>query len=661
MAYSENILPKSAAYYFLNRASIEGTSLNLDAGGYAEISISQQLLPKLTEKMLVVVHPSVFSDYYTNDAIQVNLSIITANGEYIEVLIPVSEHSSGVFNTEITLPDEEYVAFTYTISSNVPVTIFNWELCALENAEVSVDIEGLEQELPKLLYDYNTYAYAVSQKEITVGLISCFLHEKTDLQGHFTISFFATERCNVHVRIKDNEITELFSPQVYTVERGYASISIPHAYLKKLATYHSFAVTLQCTNGQLSIPVRGVLYTIDGGHLATRLLDAGIDIQDISIRQLSNDKEPSAIFAIGYESTHLLLKSRPYSLLQNVNWTAIKDFGEGLAAAVEFNGNWVIRKNADRYTIETEVNPFVFIVDNESILKVYSGDDYAEEMIIDTNVSQISACRGFNSTNYEEEDQGLIVAYIKNGNVYYRQYSYDPTISSYGWLGHNLLYDVGDASFVSVHRLPDYRVGICITHNAGTKWYITKRTYVSQGFKPEIIQTSLDNVGITTVKEVSIADINYSTASINSFESEQDYYNGFIMTFPYNLAFVGKRNINHLRASATVHIDNILIEDAIQILTINNNELTVILRNAVKAGKTVCIRFNCVYLVTFVPNGSYTITTQEYTWNLPAPTARLTEQIDISVNPTTNIIKIQISTWLPRRFRKHDLNYSPFF
>lgn len=644
MAYSKNILPKDSAYYALNRASIKNTELIIDAQGYAEIEIIPQWLPKLTSKMLVVVHPSEFSDYYTNDAIQVNLSILTVDRERIEILIPVSKHPSGVFNTEIELPEGEYLLFTFTISSVVPVTVYNWELCSLENSEVTVDLEGIEQELPKLLYDYNTYAYAVSQREMTVGLISCFLHDKTDLQGHFTISFFATERCNVHVRIKDNNITELFSPQVYTVEKGYASVSIPHAYLKKLATDHSFSVTMQCTNGQLSIPVRGMLYTIDGGYLATRLLDAGIDIQDISIKQLDSDKEPSEIYAIGYESTRLILKNRPYSLLQRVNWTAIKDFGEGISAAVEFNGSWAVRTRESKYTIETEVQPFVFIVDLLGSLKVYSGSTYEEVIELDTEVSYVTACKGFNSVFNITDDQGLVVVYIKNGNVYYRQYLYDSTINSYTWDGHNILYENGDASFVSIHRLPDYRLGIFITHSAGTKWFITDRTYVSQGFKPEFIPTKVDNVGIATVRPTNDLETNYSAPILNTFEEGHDFYNGFTLTFRNNLAFTGGKNINHLRQSVTVTVNGVLINDAVKTLVIEDNKLHIVLNKDVGSGRTVIIYLNCYYLVTFTDNGCFDLTNQSHVWNLPASTLRFNEEIPISADATLNVKVRQLKT-----------------
>lgn len=644
MAYSENILPRSGAYYSLNRATIEGTDLVLDSSGYAEINISQQTLPKLTPKMLVVVHPSVFSDYYTNDAIQVNLSIITAEGERIEFLIPVSEHQSGVFNTEITLPEVEYVSFIYRIYSAVPVRVYNWELCAEEAADLTTVIDGVEQTVPKLLYDYNTYAYAVEQNELTVGLITCFLQAPTDLQGHFTISFFATERCNVHVRVKDNSITELFSPQVYTVEKGYASVSIPHAYLKKTATDHAFAVTLQCSNGQLSVPVRGMLYTIDGGYLATRLLDAGIDVQDISIRQLNTDFSPSEIWAVGFESNRLIVKSRVYSMLTKANWTAVKDFGEGISAAVEFSGRWISRNNADKYTMETGVMPFVFIVDLENVLKVYTGSTYEEVLILDTGVTQVAACQGFNSMYDITQDQGLVAAYLKDGNVYYRQWLYDEASQRHMWYPIETLYEHGDASFVSVHRLPDYRLGICVVNEAGTKWYVTDRTYVSQAVKPEVIDSSTDGVGIfTVIDNHKVQDVT-GLASLNTPEPALVHDIEYIMSFEGPIVFLKGHSSKDLFYGTQVYVNNVLQEDLLKSLTVQGNKITVKLKEPVNGGSDVTIDFSDFYYlaIKIYNNCLHVLKSKSYTWHLALPiiTTEFTqiENIRPRLTPTLSAI-----------------------
>lgn len=634
MAFSKNILPDSGAYYTLSNASIVGSDLKIEAGGYAELNISKEMLPTLTSKMLVVVHPSVFSSAYTNDAVQVEISVVTIDGEKLDFLIAASETSSGVFNTEIDLPVGEYTVFNYKISSAVPVTIYNWELCSEQSEEMTAVIEGVEQSLPRLLYDYNMYAYSVAQQELTVGLISCYLLSATDLQGHFTLSFFATERCNVHVRIKDNSVTELYSPHVFTVEKGYSSISIPHAYISKLATDHAFSVTVQCTNGQLSIPVRGMLYTIDGGYLATRLLDAGVDIEDISIKQLPTDNSPSEIWAIGFESTQLLLKKRAYNQLQRVNWEAVKDFGEGTMAAVEFHGSWINRDNADRFTLETENSPFVFVVDLKGTLRVYQGESFEDTYELDTNVTAVSACQGYASMSDAAQTHGMVIAYVKNGNVYYRQWLYNETISEYMWYGHELLYSAGDALFVSVHRLPDYRLGILVEHSAGTKWYITYRTYVGQAVKPELLKCRADDFVVCSVFDSSMAPNTTIWPGVQNTFEPSEYFNGFIMSFDGPLVFLNNTSYDTLVENITVTVNNTTV--SIKNLIVKDNRVEVWLNEDVYGSKTVVINFNCPYLFMRAYNNCYATIQQSFTWVLPA----MPRYIDVVERIGTNVASV---------------------
>lgn len=663
MAFSPNILPRAAAYYILNNASIVDTELNISANGYAEIQVSKQMLPKLTSKMLIVVHPSEFSSDYTNDKIQVNISILTTSGKYIEYLLPVVQDMSGVFNTELNLPEEEFSIFTYKIQSAVDVAIYNWELCSEEAADLTTIINGVEQSLPKLLYDYNTYSFGVAQKEITVGMISCYLLAPTDLQAHFTLSFFSTERCNVHVRVKDNNVTELFSPQVYTVEKGFSSISIPHAYLKKLATEHSFSVTLQCSNGQLSIPVRGLLYTIDGGHLATRLLDPGVDIQDISIKQTPSDTTPSEIWAIGFEGAQLVLKKREYSLLQRVNWIAVKDFGEGITAAIEFPGNWQNRNNADRYTLETADNPFVFIVDNTGALKVYQGDTYETVYELDTGVTVISACQGFGSMYDISQRQGMIVTYIKAGQVYYKQWLYDSSIDAFRWYNSATIYDAGDAFFVSIHRLPDYRVGICISHLTGTDWYITDRTYVGQTVKPEIIKCRIHSQAYAAVLDYDRAPSTVVWPGTPNVFENSAYYNGFSVTYDGQLIFTKGKTLDDLINNMIVSIDNSPIAKTdIKEVKIDGGTITVTLLNDVRATHKVSINFNySKYFVLRTYNKSIVKIAQSFSWALAAFEHFRTQKDEASIKvtnttATVTVIPIVTNKFIPKESIMLDVN-----
>ena len=99
--------------------------------------------------------------------------------------------------------------------------------------------------------------------------------------------FYSTEQCDVYLRFYDNEIEELYAPLKYTVNPGFNSLGVPHAYLKRLAGIHNFIVTCQCTNGQLFMYTRDILFTIDAGHLAERLIDVGMDLQDLTLNRLT--------------------------------------------------------------------------------------------------------------------------------------------------------------------------------------------------------------------------------------------------------------------------------------------------------------------------------------------------------------------------------------
>lgn len=647
MTYSKNILPKSSAYYTLNRASIVDTDLNIEAGGYAEFNISKQLLPKLPASILLVVHSTEFSDYYTNDGVQVEISITTAEGEHIEILVPVSRHPSGLFNAEIELSIIDYVNMTYRISSVNPVTIYNWELCTAEDPALTEAINGVEQTIPKVLYDYNMYAYVVDHRELTVGLISCYLRNSTDLQGHFSISFFATERCNVHIRIKDNNVTELFSPQVYTVEKGYASIDIPHAYLHKLATEHAFSVTLQCTNGQLSVPVRGMMYTIDGGYLATRLLDAGLDVEDISIRQVSTDYSPSEIWAVGFESKQLILKKRAYGAYHRENWIAIKDFGEAITAQVEFSGKWTNRGNSDRHTIDTEETPVVFIIRPDNSLMSYHGTDFEEEYILDTEVTHVSACQGYSSILDAEQDQGLVVVYIKNGNVYYNQWKYISILDRKDWQFALPIYSGGDASFVSVHRLPDYRLGICVVHQNGTKWFITDRTYVRQGVKPELVFTRVNSDIFFTSMHVEDTTAEAVSATTNVFEPGFSF-NGFIITYKFPVVLLPGKTIEDFKKSIKLYINGSLIKsNTVESLVIEENVVTIMTKEPIGPDLTFKILFDLppltVALLT-TDGGLNTSFMKEFSWIVKRPivTHERTLQTEYSSATIKGAIDIQV-------------------
>lgn len=632
--YSKNVLPTVASLYTLKSASIQSGALHINAGGYAEIDVTSNMLSSLTSTMLVVVHSSVYSSRYANDVVQVNLSIETKSGEKLEYLISPSATLSGVFNAEVNMPEDAFTSFKYRISAQDNVTIYDWELCPLASADISTIIGDVEQALPRLLYDYNVYGYAIGAKQQTVGLITCYLQKDTDLQGHFTLTVHATERCNVHIRIFDNGITELYTPQVYTLEKGHGSISIPHSYLAKKEGIHTFSVTAQCTNGEIGVKVRGMLYTIDGGYLASRLIDAGRDCVDFTVKQLSIDDGPSMIYMLGNESGNAVLKYRTFKDT-SYNWNAYTTFKNCTPQAVEYIGRWTIRNKSDRCTLETHELPVVFVthdilkdVSGINILCAYMDSDYSNPIVLDTDVIAASACQGFNSMYDIEQDQGLVVVYIRRtqvgsgtvDNVYYRQYLYRD--GKYQWLGATALYTGNDAKSVSIHRLPDYRLGICVVTSEDTKWYITDRTYVSTTVKPEYANTIINEaLTYVTVADVDMVDNATGIATQNEFSEQDTYHNNFIMTYPRTIVLTKGRTIDDLAEAITIKVNGVKLQGKPEV-SIFDNVLLVHAPEDIKGGVTVTIDYNFDCIAATIYNGCLVKAHQTYSWNLPMPTFR---------------------------------------
>lgn len=542
MAYSANILPKDAAYYVLQNASISNGVLSFLPGGSLYLNIDKTFL--------TVIPPSILLNFYTdtvldslNPEVTITLNIVMAD-ETVQnfVVYPSSTLESNV-RLELPLTDGDYSAFQFIIHSEVKCDFILWELCPEQETDVAIIIEGVEQSLPHVLYDYNEWSLQVAQDEVVIGMIACDLLGNTDVNGHFTLDFYSSEYCNVYIRFKDNEITELYTPMIFTVNPGQNTIGIPHSYLKRLAGLHNFVVTCQCTNGILDIYPRGLLYTIDAGYLAERLINAGLDIMDVTIRQLDIDNGPDELWCIGIDAGEILVKSRAYKTQANTAWTPRYSLGRGIAAAIEFEGDWVLASNNTNYTLKTQEQPYMFVVDLDGNLSCYTfNGEILESVLVDTDVESVSAIRGYKSSLYVEQDQGLIVAYVKSNNMaYYRQYMYNSVAGIFVW-DNPVFIDAGVQHLV-VNRLNDYRVSFTIEYVSHNQLLVSDRTYVAQSIKPEYVDLFADSprhlfnmdptLEVTTGTSTDIE----STVGVNTFEivydrelkdyfSQGDYYSG---------------------------------------------------------------------------------------------------------------------------------------
>lgn len=528
MEYGADVLRKDSAFYTLDKATFSNGILYLRAGGSATTSLTTTELAKLTEWFRLTYIGAKFANNYLPE-IRIVVQAQLVSGERFTITGYPVNNSNGVYQQEFQIKAGEYSICTYTIESDVDVAVSLWELCPTANEiDPQTIIDGVSQALPRLLFDYNTSPLIVSRQEATVGVITCRLLADTDLQGHFAITFQASEVSTITVRFYDNEGEELFAPLFYDSNIGHNTIGIPHSYLQRKSGIHSFVVTMQTNAGHLTIGTRNMLFTIDGGYLAQRVLDVAMDVMDLAIRQISSSDGPDEIWIVGNDAGKTLVRKRDYNEENvNVTWTAVAAMGYFKAGAIEFNGQWVLRAAAGKYTLNTEEVPYLFLVTEEGQLWAYHGPNDEVPFLLDTSVTMVRACRGFSSIDYPEQDQGLVVAYLKeDGTAWYRQFIWDVNLQDYQWqYAEQIGTDTWD--YINVSRLNDYRLSFQLSNLAQNLWLYTDRTWVGQATPPEffsLYSNYIDKSAIYSpasfVRNVQIDS--YSTTSV--YDEAMDKY-----------------------------------------------------------------------------------------------------------------------------------------
>lgn len=646
MEFGNNILKNESAYYELKNASISNGILTIRPGGSAKCTIDSDYIVRATEYFLVNMIVDPFTDNY-NPKAQTKIHFVSADEKscYNYSLFPV-ESANGVYSQQIKLKAGEYKDFTFEISSKETIRFLVWELCPeAADENIKTVIEGVEQSLPKLLYDYNTWPLHVGQDERTIALITFRLLNQTDLQGHFQLTYVASEPTTLTLRFKDNETTELFAPLMYDLHAGRGSVGVPHAYLERLAGIHSLIVTAQVTHGSLAIETRGILFTIDGGYLAERMLDIGADMQDISIRQLSEDNGPDEIWIVGLEKEEALVRKRKYDLKATVGFEPVLSLGRAKAAAIEFDGNWVLRANASRYTIETEEFPWLFWIAMDDTLWCQKGEDESTKRSLAEGVTSVFACRGYSSTTYLDQDQGLIVAYIRDGKACYRQYRYVQSEGGVVWDFENIFEDYTDVTKVAVHRLNDYRVSFEITALTNNYWLISDRTYVNQAIPIEHINPPMTE----HISAVIDPDTNLQGTAIE-FADKTAAQDTFTIEYDYPLKVLEYTDMKDL---ITVTVNGAVIskdeqDGGIRSVKFNGNQLVVVLKEAVWYNKNnfsdgvVSIKVIQSWPFRLFIDPFYDLLpTQEFTWSISAPIVerkfKLQKEIIQSLTVTASI------------------------
>lgn len=564
-----DILPKDISRWAVTKGSIDDNTIKLDAGGTAVVYIEQRDIVELPSNATLQLMVSRFSNGYTPN-IYIDITVDTSFHQRINCV-----DNRGLVHVEIDLPEGPYTNFKIEVFTDVSVELTNMSLIVptLPLEELLTDIR---EELPRILSYENRHKFSVGQMESPIGVISLRLIETASINGHLQINFMATEAGTIVLRFYTDEVVELYAPSTYRIQPGWNSIGIPHAYLYKAAGLHTMYVTAQVSVGEIIFEPNDVLYTIDGGRLASRTIDVGFDVRDITMRRLDPYGDPSYVFAAGIDEGRALIRGREYSQEYALAWEPVSDLGPANDIRIESDGRWVQTDIGYRYV--TYEYPAATVLRDNGVLEYIDLNGVISTRIIAEDVTYHSMVRGYNNISFEERDQGMLIAYVKDSKAYYRNLLVRDGVVIVQPES-RLLEDVTNVTRVNAARLNDYRLAIVVETDSINYLMVTERNWAGIAIAPSKITTrpSLD---------VSFTEVTYHNM----------YHEEYLRAVPgINVGFLYAGAFNEI-----VDVNNIADEDGNyglivefsvkhSILNLSVSEITLIDTNNV--------RYNCEAII----------------------------------------------------------------
>jgi hypothetical protein len=217
---------------------------------------------------------------------------------------------------------------------------------------------------------------------------------------------------------------------------------------------------------------------------------------DVTLRQLPGEDTPSLAFAVCIDNGIANVYQRNFPAYMDHPWVCLWTLGAAKDVAIEFDGVWGLEPRYRWYVLKTQELPLIFWVDLTDNLYVQKWQDESTRILLAESVSQISACRGWQSIFELDLDQGLIIGYIKSGSVYYRALCTQDTGEQF-WESERAVpeFSSGNTS-ISVFRTNDYRVGFITEHNGQIKWLLSHRNYVGMAARPESVHVQIQDVSL---------------------------------------------------------------------------------------------------------------------------------------------------------------------
>jgi hypothetical protein len=210
---------------------------------------------------------------------------------------------------------------------------------------------------------------------------------------------------------------------------------------------------------------------------------------DVAVRQFAGETELSCAYAICLDEGIATIYRRQFPANLDYKWSYEWTFGEAEDVAIEYDGTWTLDPTAAWYFLETEEFPYIFTVENGNLYVQY-WKDISSRILLAENVSQISACKGWKNSIDIELDQGLIIGYLRDGEVFYRALCTQEDGSKV-WEAEHQVTQLGENNdTLSVIRTNDFRIGFLTERDGEIVMALTYRNYAGMSVRPETLHAN---------------------------------------------------------------------------------------------------------------------------------------------------------------------------
>ncbi len=217
-----------------------------------------------------------------------------------------------------------------------------------------------------------------------------------------------------------------------------------------------------------------------------------------------------------------IVAQSPVTAAPPTEWQDLYVVGPALDVAIAFDGCFEHNPNRNavrRFEFVSVGDPWIFRVLPDKSLVGQQGADGDVIELAPPEVTLVTAIRGWQSVVAPHIDQGLIVAYIRNGRAYYRSLAKQPD-SSTVWEEERQVTGLDTTSYpvtgLSVFRTNDYRTGFLTEINKKIYLSFSQRTWEGMATPDELLVSRVRDYQMGILKEYYAND-EYIGCKVNGY------------------------------------------------------------------------------------------------------------------------------------------------